>query len=98
RTFISETMPLAVSWLSQKPGSPIFASSSLRRAFFWGTLKRVPDRNDPGRKVFDRLRQVLVNHAPPTVTHRPQTRKPPVQARAAVSERPLQLSRQEVFS
>ena len=27
-----------------------------------GKSKRVPDRDDPGRKGFDRLREVLVNH------------------------------------
>src|SRR3954454_21671475 len=60
--FISETIPLADSGLSQKPASPIFASSSLRLACLVGKSKRVPDRDDPGGKVFDGLAQVLVDH------------------------------------
>src|SRR3712207_3747483 len=61
-TFSSLTVDLAASGLSQNPPSPIFASSSLRRFCLLGKSKRVPDRDDPGRKVFDRLREVLVDH------------------------------------
>src|SRR5438128_2486007 len=61
--FSSETTSFAASWLSQKPGSPIFASSSFLRACFAGRSKRVPDRNDPGREVFDRGGEVLVGQA-----------------------------------
>src|SRR5258706_11781109 len=55
-------MGLAASWLFQKPSSPIFASSSLRRFCFVGRSKRVPDGDHPGRKRFDRGREVFVNH------------------------------------
>src|SRR3954467_15826127 len=61
--FSSETMSFAASWLSQKPGSPIFASSSFLRDCFAGKSKRVPDRNDPGREVFDRGGEILVGQA-----------------------------------
>src|SRR3954463_12592086 len=53
---------LAASWLFQKPSSPIFASSSLRRFCFVGRSKRVPDGDHPGRKRFDRGGEVFVNH------------------------------------
>ena len=53
---------LAVSWLSQNPELPIFSSSSLRRVCLAGKSKRVPDGDHPGRKRFDRGREVFVNH------------------------------------
>jgi hypothetical protein len=52
-TFISPTTDWAPSWSSQNPGSPILASSSFLRRSLAGTSKRVPDRNDPGRKAFN---------------------------------------------
>src|SRR5215217_8375070 len=60
--FISPTTDLAASWLSQKAPSPILASSSFRRESLVGRSKRVPDRDDPGREVFDRGGQILMNH------------------------------------
>src|SRR6266704_2906741 len=62
-SFASATTALAVSWWSQKPLSPIFASSSFRLAWRVGTSKRVPDGHHPGPKVFNGMGQVFVNHA-----------------------------------
>src|SRR5438552_1167038 len=59
----SATTDLAVSWWSQKPGSAIFDSSSLRRACLVGKSKRVPDGDDPGAEGFDGLGEVLVDHS-----------------------------------
>src|SRR5689334_5630029 len=59
----SETTFLAASWLSQKPVSPIWDSSSFSRADLLGKSKRVPDRDDPGGEGFDGLGEVFVNHA-----------------------------------
>src|SRR5438132_9577119 len=61
-SFSSPMTGLAASWLSQKPVSPIFDSSSLRRFCLAGKSKRVPDGDHPGRKRFDRGREVFVNH------------------------------------
>src|SRR4051794_19821395 len=62
RALTSPTTFLADSWSFQKPSSPIFSSSCLRLSCFPGTSKRVPDGNHPGAKVFDGLREVLVDH------------------------------------
>ena len=62
RVFISETRDLAASELSQNPGSPILVSSSFFRACLAGRSKRVPDGDHPGRKVFDGLGEVVVDH------------------------------------